>query len=872
MIHVMKPLRSSTSQYDGGTSRDDCVGDWSKEERRRHSRSLHEHRNRSSIQGGEKAYRSSTTSAAARAANAKGLRRSTSSRGQSECKRDGLSRSESNRERSRRNPIESNTKSKTSKHRRASDSLALAPGISSRRTTREVKDHLPASKMRGVNPDSMRHSTGQNRDVCYRYGRSSLSSSAIDENGMDVSSHSRRSLLSRSSSARDKSFSGNGNRFKVPMEHDGGVLCLCSIPQERKVDYQLQSPPQFLSGGADGLIKLWEIQQSHDGSGFMPRLVQTYVGHSSYIHSVAVIGTVDTRRYAMAVQIDEDKRSRDRGGVGPRSGFMRRKPSKLGMRRSSSAGCFLQTADEDSVSCQTTSSGGSAKSHQTGLQGVGKKQQHRGLKGLKHQLSSIPSMRSLALDGSEHGEAFLGKRTLFVSASKDNTCRVWSLDSESDILDECDEYDESDTCSRDSSKGDALSRGLLLRDKEGQVVVGITCVCALPNIGNREEDLDCSERSCNTQSTERSSAKDEDRRERSVIIAMFCSGESDGSVRIWEVRLMVESRSNRPVCVYITNEMQCFNGDPKVGAPITVLRCTPAYDVYEDDYTHAAIFAGDTSGIIRRYSPADLNHPNRGSNRDLKDGWFFSGIFSGHQHSVSDMSLLTSSSILPLIVDDADSTCYNEGTLLISSDEDGTICVWDAYDEALQVEEAEVRAKRNGFHGRGRRAQLQDQSIADHLRNLRRLRKRSALWEIELNDDEDDDPDSPYNSLMSSSGGPPLAIKVEELKERVGATSIGTLNNGNLMSAGTTDGAIRLWNVGSGLYEGAYNFGRNVQIWSLVMMGDEYFSGQVEYERDFLRTSYTSNWTEGTESSEVRKSGIIICGDNRGRIRVLRKT
>ena len=640
-----------------------------------------------------------------------------------------------------------------------------------------------------------------------------------------------------------------------------------------EADYQLQSPPQFLSGGADGLIKLWEIHQSRDCSGFTPRLVQTYVGHSSYVHSVAVIGTVDTKRYADAL-IDEDKRSRDRGGVGPRSGFMRRKSSKLGMRRSSSAGCFLQTTDEDSVmSCQTSGSGGSAKSHQTGGQGLGKKQQHRGLKGLKQQLSSIPSMKSLGLDSSEHGEAFLGKRTLFVSASKDNTCRIWSLDSETDILDEFDENDESDTCSRDSSKGDALSRGLLLRDnkeKEGQVVVGITCVCALPNVGNRQEDLDCSVRSCNSQSSDRSSTKDEDRRERSVRIAMFCSGGSDGSVRIWEVRMIVESRLNRPGSVYTTNEVQSFIGDYKVRAPVTVLRCTPAYDVYEDDYAHAAIFAADTSGIIRRYSPVDLNQPNRASNRDLKDDWYFSGIFSGHQHSVSDMSLLTSSSIMPLIVDDADSTsCCNEGTLLISSDEDGTICVWDAYDEALQVEEAEVRAKRNGFKSRGRRAQLQDQSIADHLRNLRRLRKRSALWEIELNDDEDDDPDSPHNSLMSCNGGPPLAIKVEELKERVGATSIGTLNSGNLMSAGTTDGAIRLWNVGSGLYEGAYNFGRNVQIWSLVMMGDEFFSDQVEYERDFLRTSYTSNWTEGTEGP---KSGIIISGDNRGRIRVLRKT
>ena len=75
------------------------------------------------------------------------------------------------------------------------------------------------------------------------------------------------------------------------------------------------------------------------------------------------------------------------------------------------------------------------------------------------------------------------------------------------------------------------------------------------------------------------------------------------------------------------------------------------------------------------------------------------------------------------------------------------------------------------------------------------------------------------------------------------------------MAAGTTDGVIRMWNVSSGLYEGAYNLGRSVQIWSLGCMIEE-TSGDGGLDETKMRP---------------RNTGVIVSGDNRGRIRVLRK-
>jgi hypothetical protein len=75
------------------------------------------------------------------------------------------------------------------------------------------------------------------------------------------------------------------------------------------------------------------------------------------------------------------------------------------------------------------------------------------------------------------------------------------------------------------------------------------------------------------------------------------------------------------------------------------------------------------------------------------------------------------------------------------------------------------------------------------------------------------------------------------------------------MAAGTTDGRIRLWDVSSGLYEGTYNLGKSVQVWSLAVLS----------ERDLYR-----GYDEFGEL-QIHIASIIIAGDNRGRLRILRK-
>ena len=49
---------------------------------------------------------------------------------------------------------------------------------------------------------------------------------------------------------------------QIPMEHDGGVLCICGVPsisinKYNEVEESIERH-RFLSGGADGTCKLWE--------------------------------------------------------------------------------------------------------------------------------------------------------------------------------------------------------------------------------------------------------------------------------------------------------------------------------------------------------------------------------------------------------------------------------------------------------------------------------------------------------------------------------------------------------------------------------------------------------------------------------------
>ena len=117
------------------------------------------------------------------------------------------------------------------------------------------------------------------------------------------------------------------------------------------------------------------------------------------------------------------------------------------------------------------------------------------------------------------------------------------------------------------------------------------------------------------------------------------------------------------------------------------------------------------------------------------------------------------------------------------------------------------------------------------------------MWEIDLNLGEDGGAPSPSG--------------------RIGVTSLATLQAGTLIAAGTTDGKIRMWNVSSGLYEGAYNLGRSVQVWSLGIVSEREECEEVA-EYDYSERS-------NRERTVRNSAGIIVSGDNAGRIRVMRK-
>ncbi len=132
------------------------------------------------------------------------------------------------------------------------------------------------------------------------------------------------------------------------------------------------------------------------------------------------------------------------------------------------------------------------------------------------------------------------------------------------------------------------------------------------------------------------------------------------------------------------------------------------------------------------------------------------------------------------------------------------------------------------------------------------------MWEIELNDGND--LTTGINAAEESKNSAcPLSISQSDrtYNGRIGVTSLTTIQSGTLMAVGTTDGAIRMWNVSSGLYEGAYNL-KSVQIWSLDVLSEQQDGQEGEYDGGYC------------DERKNSVGSIIVSGDNRGRIRVLR--
>lgn len=444
-------------------------------------------------------------------------------------------------------------------------------------------------------------------------------------------------------------------------------------------------------------------------------------------------------------------------------------------------------------------------------------------------------------------------RLLFVSASRDNTCRIWPIDIDDDVTGMANERDfdvgggDLRTNGRSNGKRgdpDPFARGIKLRGHQfgNNVMGGVLCVCAVPSVASETDE---SVGSDDDDDDDNHSGGDSEITENTVSAGQFCSGGSDGRIRVMDVRsavgLALGKSPPRPG-MYGTVQLQCINADLQYGpAPVTSLICTHPGGGALRGEGEVALFAGDAGGIIRRYSR--MNECGEG-HVNSAIWWGCTGVFSGHSGPITSMAMMSSLKLFPLLCPNdngAGDEGEDVGTMLVSSCKDGAICVWDAFD-------ARIRHSRRLTDSSDKSDSSQDQLHG------RSIPKRVAMWEIDLNEDfGGGDADRP---LHSSHSHRPSATA------NVGVTSLTTLQLGTLMAAGTTDGAIRMWNVSSGLYEGAYNLGRSVQIWSLGMLSE---SRPVEDE------SGDEDDGSGDRRKRARNTGIIVSGDNRGRIRVLRK-
>ena len=214
-----------------------------------------------------------------------------------------LQTSSSNNEVGRRRSSSSGDQISKQQQRRTSESSSsnsnnskqqpLASGISSRRTLTKVQNHLPAHMMTSpifeegtatAKQQSNNRNRGSSTNNNSRKESNDIPTNLIsfDTNNDNVSVISgTQSIMTSNIKSRNQSLpqqhiqslpqpqtqSSKPTKRKelkpqLPMEHDGGVLCICGVPsisinKYNDVEESIERH-RFLSGGADGIIKLWE--------------------------------------------------------------------------------------------------------------------------------------------------------------------------------------------------------------------------------------------------------------------------------------------------------------------------------------------------------------------------------------------------------------------------------------------------------------------------------------------------------------------------------------------------------------------------------------------------------------------------------------
>ena len=200
-----------------------------------------------------------------------------------------------------------------------------------------------------------------------------------------------------------------------------------------------------------------------NGAQMIPRLVKTYRGHSGYVHSIALLGTFDP----------------------------------LEQRRCQQESYLNEMDDNISFS----SSPFSRHSYET--------------KGFNHSNASL--IKKIGWR----------KRDLFVTASRDNTLRIWEL-----VTDEHDQYFDGSSETDCDGKKDPLRKGKKLRGHEFGVTGGVLCVCALPSMpSSHESSLDDGSNGgrlgCDGSNLEEDAM---------ISAGQFVSGGSDGVLRVYDVK------------------------------------------------------------------------------------------------------------------------------------------------------------------------------------------------------------------------------------------------------------------------------------------------------------------------------------------------
>ncbi|KAK1748424.1 3-isopropylmalate dehydrogenase [Skeletonema marinoi] len=276
-----------------------------------------------------------------------------------------------------------------------------------------------------------------------------MSGRRTSSNNGSSSRKSHQDRRSSSGSGRDAAYSAQYQQKKqslqIPMEHDGGILCVEPVPDANKSNsnskyrqgYDDGVTHRFLSGGTDGTVKLWEVYEPPLGSPdeeaansvqLVPRLVKTYRGHRGYVHSIAILGTFDPLEHKGRQQLQHDDES-----------------------------CCTEM---DDMSFSSSSYSPRRNSNEK--------------KAFLNRRSSNESKQSLI---KKFGRR---KRDLFVTASRDNTLRIWELDNPNEHEEYFEDSSEEEEYNR-SKKKDPLRKGKKLRGHGFAVNGGVLCACAVPS-------------------------------------------------------------------------------------------------------------------------------------------------------------------------------------------------------------------------------------------------------------------------------------------------------------------------------------------------------------------------------------------------------